>query len=265
MAREYTGKEPIAIKTRQEIAAMRKAGALAAKILKFAAGLVAPGVTTDQVDAKVHDEIIKHNAYPSPLNYFSFPKSLCTSINEVMCHGIPDSRPLEDGDIVNLDITVFHEGVHGDCSATVPVGQISAEDAELIDVTRGALAAGVALVRPGAVFQSIGAAVEEHARSRGFVVSAEFVGHGLGAEFHMPPWIVHTAAGGDARQMEAGMVFTIEPILLRGRARPRFRIWSDGWTAVATDGRRSAQFEHTVLVTADGAELLTAPPAVTGT
>ena len=283
-------------------ARMRKASAVARDALAHAGARVAPGVTTAQLDALVHDHIVARGAYPSPLGYMGFPKSCCTSVNEVVLHGIPDDRPLRGGDIVNIDVSAYVDGVHGDTSRTFLVveeeddgaGDSSGAAAALIAATEECLAVGIALSGPGVPFTAVGEAVHARALALGYDVVREFTGHGIGAHFHMFPHVLHTplaaylattgqsagvadlnaALGGDAPlhallnpgAMEPGMAFTIEPALTeRG---PDVAMWSgaqaDGWTVVTRDGGWSAQAEHTLLVTEDGVEVLTAADGATG-
>jgi methionyl aminopeptidase len=234
---------------------MRVAGRAAAEVLQVVGAAVAPGVTTDELDALCHEEIIKRGGYPSPLNYGGFPKSLCTSVNEVICHGIPDDRPLRDGDIVNLDVTIYLDGVHGDTNATFPVGQIDEASAHLIEVTRACLERGIAAVEPGRPVRAIGRAIQEHAEAHGYGVVRAFVGHGIAEEFHTDLQIPHYDDPRATTILEPGMTFTIEPMITMGAW--QHEIWPDGWTAVTVDRKRTAQFEHTLLVTDDGAEILT--------
>jgi len=248
--------EPL-VKDPDVLERMRRTGQAAADILRAAAALVAPGVTTDELDAFVHDECIRVGGYPSPLNYRGFPKSLCTSVNEVICHGIPDDRPLADGDIVNLDVTLFREGVHGDTNMTVPVGTIDPLSQRLIEVTRECTELGIAAVRPGERVNAIGRAIETHAHANGFEVVRAFIGHGIGEQFHTDLQIPHYFERRATLVLEPGMTFTVEPMISAGTW--RHEIWADGWTAVTTDRTRVAQFEHTLVVTDDGAEILTRP------
>jgi methionyl aminopeptidase len=248
--------EPL-VKDADVLERMRRTGRAAAEILRAAAALVAPGVTTDELDAFVHDECIRVGGYPSPLNYRGFPKSLCTSVNEVICHGIPDDRALADGDIVNLDVTLFREGVHGDTNMTVPVGTVDPLSRRLIDVTRECTERGIAAVRPGEPVNAIGRAIEEHAHANGFEVVRAFIGHGIGEQFHTDLQIPHYFERRATLRLEPGMTFTVEPMISAGTW--RHEIWADGWTAVTTDRTRVAQFEHTLVVTDDGAEILTLP------
>ena len=250
-----TEEEPL-VRPPAQIEAMRRAGEVAAEVLALAGAAVRPGITTDELDAIVHDACIERGAYPSPLNYRGFPKSVCTSVNEVICHGIPDSRQLLDGDIVNVDVTVYLGGVHGDTNATFPVGRVDPVSRRLISVTSHCLELGIAAVRPGRPVSDIGRAIEEHARAAGFSVVRSFVGHGIGQVFHNRLAIPHFFDPRADTVMEESMTFTIEPMINVGGFRARS--WADGWTAVTADGSRSAQFEHTLVVTAGGAEVLTA-------
>lgn len=247
------------VRTPDEAAAMRRSGAAAAEVLLIAGSMVAPGVTTDAIDARVHDEALARGAYPSPLNYRGFPKSVCTSINEVICHGIPDSRKLRDGDIINIDVTLYLDGTHGDTSATFFVGDVDPVDRMLVLETRRAMYKAIGAVRPGAPFNAIGKAIETHAKQFRLGVVRDFIGHGVGTEFHSNLQIPHYYHPRLTLPMEAGMSFTIEPMLTLGAI--DCIIWDDDWTAVTTDGRRTAQFEHTMIVTGDGVELTTVTAA----
>jgi methionyl aminopeptidase len=244
---------------------MRRTCAAAADTLVAVGRLVAPGVTTEALDIACHELAIAAGAYPSPLGYGApaqrpYPKSLCTSVNEVICHGIPDSRELREGDIVNLDITLFREGVHGDTNATFVVGQTDPESQRLITVTRDCLRYAIDAVRPGEPLRVIGRAIEDHATANGFNVVRDFIGHGVGEQFHTKPEVLHYD-GGTMTPLLPGMVFTIEPMIAVGSW--RVRIWPDSWTAITEDRKRTAQFEHTILVTDDGAEILTVPTDTT--
>ena len=234
---------------------LRAAGAAARRVLDVVGAAVAPGVTTDALDAVAHDAYVAEGGYPSPLGYRGFPKSICTSVNEVVAHGIPDDRPLADGDIVNCDVTIFLDGMHGDCSATFLVGDVDPATRRLVDVTAQCLAAGVAAVRPGARLRDIGRAIQSVAHAEGFGIVRELVGHGIGEEFHAPPYVRHYDEPADRSKLRAGTVFTIEPMLTLGS--PDVIQWDDGWTILTLDGLPSAQFEHTVIVTRDGVEVLT--------
>jgi methionyl aminopeptidase len=233
---------------------MRAAGALAAAALEFAGQLVAVGVTTDALDAAVHDFLVQRGAYPSPLRYQGFPKSICTSVNEAVCHGVPDDRALKSGDIVNVDVTAYLGGFHGDTNATFAVGTPSAAVVELIEATSAALDAGIAACGPGAPFAAIGHAVQRVADAAGLSVVREYVGHGIGRVFHAAPAVLHHR-NWSAGRMAVGQTFTIEPIMTLGGR--RHRTWADGWTVVTADGSLTAQFEHTLLVTDDGVDVLT--------
>ena len=246
------------VRTPTEIAAMRRAGSAAAEVLMIAGRHVAPGVTTDAIDALVHAEILRRGGYPSPLGYRTFPKSVCTSINEVICHGIPDSRPLAAGDIVNIDVTVYLDGVHGDTSAMFCVGEVDAESHRLVRETHRALEAAIAVVAPGVAVNAIGKAIESVARGGRLGVVREFVGHGVGTDFHGSLQIPHYHDDRNSLPLAEGTTFTIEPMLTLGSA--EVEMWSDGWTAVTADRSCSAQFEHTLVVTADGVEILTVDP-----
>jgi methionyl aminopeptidase len=243
------------VKSADVLARMRRTSRAAAEILALLGEAVRPGVTTDEIDALCHDESVRRGGYPSPLGYHGFPKSLCTSVNEVVCHGIPDDRVLRDGDIVNLDVTLYREGVHGDTNATFLVGRVDPESQRLVRVTRECLERAIEAVRPGAPVNAIGAAIQDHAEGHGFGVVREFVGHGIGEQFHTGFQVPHYFVPSLTEPLEAGMVFTIEPMITMGAWRTR--MWSDGWTAVTIDGGRTAQFEHTIFVTEDGADVLT--------
>jgi methionyl aminopeptidase len=244
-----------AVKSPDVIARMRRTGASAAEILRRAGELVRPGITTEAIDVFVHELSIEMGGYPSPLNYGRFPKSVCTSVNEVICHGIPDDRPLADGDIVNLDVTLYREGVHGDTNATFLVGAVAPEFVRLVDVTRGSLEAAIAAVRPGVPINAIGKAIEDHVRPYRYGVVRAFVGHGIGEQFHASLQIPHYYDPRATTVLRPGMTFTIEPMITLGTV--QHQVWPDDWTAVTRDGKRTAQFEHTVLVTDDGVEVLT--------
>jgi methionyl aminopeptidase len=244
------------VKSPDELARQRRACRAAARVLRIAGEAVKVGITTDALDEIAHAEIVRLGGYPSPLNYRGFPKSICTSVNEVICHGIPDSRPLEDGDIVNLDVTVYLDGMHGDCSATFLVGDVDAEGQRLVRVARECLERGIEAVHPGRPISDIGKAIEAHAARHGYGIVRSYCGHGIGEGFHTALQIPHHYDRSARRVMEEGMTFTIEPMVTEGTWEDL--LWDDGWTAVTADGRRTAQFEHTILVRADGAEILTA-------
>ena len=246
------------VKSPEIIEKMRTAGRAAAEILAETAAHIAPGVTTDELDAICHQLCIDRGGYPSPLNYHGYPKSLCTSVNEVICHGIPDDRVLVEGDIVNLDVTIFLDGVHGDTNGTFGVGAIDAASRRLIHETREACDAGIRAVRPGRPISDIGRAIEAHAERHGYGVIRAFVGHGIGEQFHTDLHIPHYFDPTATVVMEPGMVFTIEPMISMGDW--RHVMWDDGWTAVTRDRSLSAQFEHTLGVTEDGCEIFTHSP-----
>jgi len=251
----YTGPE---VKDAETIERIRVASRIAAQAMEAAAAVIAPGVTTDEIDRVGHEFLLDHGAYPSTLGYRRFPKSLCTSVNEVVCHGIPDSRPLEDGDIVNIDITAFIGGVHGDTDATYPVGEVDEESRLLVERTREATLRGIKAALPGREINVIGRVIESYARRFGYGVVRDFTGHGIGAAFHSGLIIPHYDAAPEYNTIiEPGMTFTVEPMLNLGT--PQWDMWDDGWTVVTKDRRRSAQFEHTILITESGNEILTLP------
>ena len=250
----YVGPE---VKDADTIERMRVAGRLAARALQEVGRHVTPGVTTDDLDRVGHDFLVDHGAYPSTLGYRGFPKSLCTSVNEVICHGIPDSRVVEDGDIVNVDITAYVEGVHGDTNATFLAGDVAAETRLLVERTEEALRRAIRAVRPGRRVNVIGRVIEAYAARFGYGVVREFTGHGIGTSFHSGLVIPHYDDPHYDDVIQAGMTFTIEPMLCLGTA--AWDMWDDQWTVTTRDKRPSAQFEHTLLVTADGAEVLTRP------
>ncbi len=230
----------------------------ARRVLDRLAGGIHPGVTTDHLDALAHQAYLDEGGYPSTLGYRGYPKSLCTSVNEVVAHGIPDDRPLEAGDIVNCDVTIFLAGMHGDCSRTFFVGgaeAVAPRTRELVETTEEALRAGIAAVNPGGRVRDIGRAIESVARRRGFGIVRELVGHGIGEQFHGEPHVHHYDEPRNRATLRPGMTFTIEPMLTEGMA--EVGLWDDGWTISTVDGLPSAQFEHTVVVTADGVEVLT--------
>lgn len=261
----FSGSE---VKDAGTIERMRAACRLAAQAREEVGRHVAPGVTTDELDRIGHEFLCDHGAYPSTLGYRGFPKSLCASVNEVVCHGIPDDRVIEDGDLVNIDITAFLDGVHGDTNATFLAGDVDEESRLLVERTREALDRGIRAVKPGRRISVVGRVIEAYARRFGYGVVREFTGHGIGTAFHsglvVPHYDVEAGVGpGEepdpygAEVILPGMTFTIEPMLNLGTH--EWEMWDDGWTVVTRDRRRSAQFEHTLLVTADGAEVLTLP------
>jgi methionyl aminopeptidase len=248
----------VRIKDAETVEKMRIASRIAATAMVEASKAVAPGVTTDQLDAIAHEYMLDHGAYPSPLGYKGFPKSVCTSVNEVICHGIPDARPLEDGDIVNIDVTAYIHGVHGDTDATYLVGDVDEESRLLVERTHEAMMRGIRAARPGREINVIGRVIESYAKRFGYGVVRDFTGHGIGLEFHSGLIVPHyDAAPHYDTVIEPGMTFTIEPMLNLGTH--EWNMWDDGWTVVTRDGRRSAQFEHTIVITDDGNEILTLP------
>jgi methionyl aminopeptidase len=259
---EYVGKKsPVTgepdVKTPELIALMRVAGKLAAQALEEVGRHVRPGVTTDYLDEIGHNALIAHGAYPSTLGYKNYPKSLCTSLNEVICHGIPDDTLINDGDIVNIDITGFINGVHGDTNATFLAGDVDEESRLLVERTHEAMMRGIRAVAPGRPLNAIGRVIESYARRFGYGVVRDFTGHGIGTNFHSGLIVPHYDDPRTDVIMEPGMTFTIEPMLTLGTI--DYDIWPDGWTAVTKDRKRTAQFEHTLLVTDDGYEILTLP------
>ena len=260
---EYVGKPAPSpfrgseIKDPETIEAMRTAGQLAARALAEVGAAVAPGVTTDDLDRIGHEFLLDHGAYPSTLGYRGFPKSLCTSVNEVICHGIPDSTLLVEGDICNVDITAYIGGVHGDTNATFLVGEVSDAARLLVERTHEATVRGIAAVAPGRPLNVIGRVIESYARRFGYGVVRDFTGHGIGTHFHSGLVVPHYDDERFDTILEPGMTFTIEPMLTLGTH--DYDMWADGWTVVTKDRRLSAQFEHTILVTNTGSEILTLP------
>jgi methionyl aminopeptidase len=260
---EYVGKkaptrtgEPD-VKTPEQIEKMRIAGQIAGAALAEVGKAIVPGITTDELDRIGHEFLLDQHAYPSTLGYRGFPKSLCTSINEVICHGIPDDTVVNDGDIINIDITAFIGGVHGDTDATFLCGDVDEESRLLVERTHEAMMRGIKAVRPGRAINVIGRVIEAYAKRFGYGVVRDFTGHGIGTSFHSGLVIPHYDDPGSVTVMEPGMTFTIEPMLTLGTY--EYDIWSDGWTVVTKDRKRTAQFEHTLLVTDTGAEILTLP------
>ncbi|MBS4943167.1 MAG: type I methionyl aminopeptidase [Actinomyces graevenitzii] len=246
------------IKTPETVEKIRRAGRIAAQAMEAAAGAIAPGVTTDALDKIAHEYLCDHGAYPSCLGYMGFPKSICTSINEVICHGIPDSTVLNEGDIINLDVTAYIDGVHGDTNATYGVGQIDEQSALLIERTRNSMMRAIKAVRPGREVNVLGRVIESYAKRFNYGVVRDYTGHGVGEAFHSGLIIPHyDSAPLYDTVMEVGMVFTIEPMLTLGTI--EWEQWDDGWTVVTKDRSRTAQLEHTLVVTEDGADILTLP------
>ena len=234
---------------------LRHAGAVAAEVLRSAGAAVAPGVTTDELDRIAHETYLRLGAYPSDLGYKGYPKSVCTSVNEVVCHGIPDDRPLQEGDIVNIDVTAYIGGVHGDTSATFLVGQVDEPTRALVETTREATLRGIAAIRPGGDLLDVARAIQPFAHARGFGVVRDWGGHGIGEVFHADPHVYHSIERTDPFPLVPGLTLTVEPMLTAGTN--RHHTWDDDWTVVTDDLLVSAQFEHTVIVTADGVEILT--------
>ncbi|MCL2787795.1 MAG: type I methionyl aminopeptidase [Micrococcales bacterium] len=263
---EYVGKaEPDSepwrgseVKDAATIERIRRACRVAAQALVAVGEAVKPGVTTDALDAIGHEFLCERGAYPSTLGYRGYPKSLCTSINEVICHGIPDSTVLEEGDIVNVDITAFIGGVHGDTNATFLVGEVDSASRLLVERTRQAMERGIKAAKPGRAVNVIGRVIESYAKRFGYGVVRDYTGHGIGEAFHSGLVIPHYDSAPEYSEViEAGMVFTVEPMLALGTE--QWELWDDGWTVVTADRRRSAQFEHTILITHQGPEVLTLP------
>ena len=252
---EWTGSH---IKSEDQIEKIRAAGKIAAEAIALVGAHAKPGVTTDELDKLAHEYIVSQGAYPSTLGYRGFPKSCCTSINEVICHGIPDDTVLQDGDIMNVDITAFKDGFHGDSNATFLIGNVSKEIADLVERTKEALDRAIAVVMPGRPINVIGRTIESYAKRFNYGVVRDFTGHGIGEAFHSGLVIPHfDAAPNYSNTMEVGMVFTIEPMLTLGTH--EWDIWSDNWTVTTKDKSITAQFEHTLVVTESGARVLTLP------
>ena len=248
----------IMIHDKDSFAAMRKAGKLAAEVLDYITPYVEPGVTTDILDKKCYDFIVKNNAIPAPLNYKGFPKSICTSINHVICHGIPGDKVLINGDIVNIDITVILDGWHGDTSRMFCVGKTGIKAMKLVETTFEAMWRGIEVVKPGATLGDIGYAIQNFAEKKGYSVVRDFCGHGIGRVFHDSPSVLHYGKQKEGIVLKEGMFFTIEPMINIGKY--DVKMLSDGWTAVTKDKSLSAQFEHTLSVTSSGYEIFTLSP-----
>ncbi|MYX32338.1 MULTISPECIES: type I methionyl aminopeptidase [unclassified Streptomyces] len=252
--RPYDGPE---VQSAETIEKMRIASRIAAQAMEEAAKAIAPGVATDELDRIAHEYMCDHQAYPSDLGYRGFPKSLCSSVNEVICHGIPDSTELRDGDIVNLDVTAYIHGVHGDTNATYLVGEVAEESRLLVERTRESLNRAIKAVKPGRQINVIGRVIESYAKRFGYGVVRDFTGHGINTAFHSGLIVPHYDDPRATTIMKPGMTFTIEPMLTLGTH--EYEIWDDGWTVVTKDRKRTAQFEHTLVVTDTGAEVLTLP------
>lgn len=246
----------IIIKTPEEIEKMRTAGRLAAEVLDMIAPFVIPGATTGELDRRCHDYIVNHQqAIPAPLNYHGFPKSICTSINHQVCHGIPGEKRLKKGDIVNIDITVIKDGYHGDTSMMFFIGKPSVLAQRLTRIAHECLVEGIRIVKPGIQLGDIGHVIQQHAESNNYSVVREYCGHGIGKEFHEEPQVLHYGNPGTGPELKAGMTFTIEPMINAGKR--NVKLLKDGWTVVTKDRSLSAQWEHTILVTDSGFEVLT--------
>ncbi|MFT4201869.1 type I methionyl aminopeptidase [Gordonia sp. (in: high G+C Gram-positive bacteria)] len=260
---EYVGKKTAKegaepwVQTPEIIERVRVASKIAANALATAGAAVAPGITTDELDGIVHDYLVAHDAYPSTLGYKGFPKSCCTSLNEVICHGIPDSTVVADGDIVNIDVTAFIDGAHGDTNATFLAGNVAQEAVDLVERTRIATERAIKAVKPGRELNVVGRVIEAYANRFGYNVVRDFTGHGIGETFHNGLVVLHYDQPSVDTVLEPGMVFTIEPMINLGGL--PYEIWDDGWTVVTRDRQWTAQFEHTLVVTDDGAEVLTLP------
>ncbi|KAH9522909.1 Methionine aminopeptidase 1 [Dermatophagoides farinae] len=249
------GSTQIRVLDDEEIEGMRLACKLAREVLDVAYEAADVGITTDEIDRLVHEACIERECYPSPLNYYNFPKSCCTSVNEVICHGIPDQRPLENGDILNVDITVYHRGFHGDLNETMFIGEVAPQHRKLVQVTYEALQKAIAIIKPGEKYREIGNVIQKHVSAHGYSVVRSYCGHGIHRLFHTAPQVPHYAKNKACGIMKSGHSFTIEPMISEGNWRDQ--TWPDEWTAVTMDGRRSAQFEQTFLVTDIGCEIMT--------
>ena len=255
---EYEAWDEGRIKSPDIIERMRASGKLAGEVLAMAGEMVAPGVTTEEIDIAVHEAFVAAGAYPSTINYHGYPKACCTSVNEVICHGIPDSRVLREGDICNIDVTGWLNGVHGDTNATFFVGDVDPESQQLVRVTEEAMWRGIEAVKPGSPLSDIDRAIELTCKPYKYGVVRAFVGHGIGEQFHTDIQVLHYYDSRSSTIMREGMTFTIKPMITLGTI--NYKIWDDDWTAVTSDGKRTAQYEHTILVTADGADVLTGGP-----
>ncbi|MDM8523772.1 type I methionyl aminopeptidase [Desulfococcaceae bacterium HSG8] len=251
----YFRKHKIRLKGEKDIEGIRKAGRLVLETLDLAESSIRPGMTTDEINTLIHDFTIKNNARPAPLNYRGFPKSTCVSVNEVICHGIPGKRILNDGDIVNVDVTSVLDGYYADANKTFFVGEPGTDAKKIVEVSKESMKLGISMVRPGNTIGDIGWAIQDYAEERDCSVVREFVGHGVGFEFHESPQVPHYGIRGDGIVLVSGMVFTIEPMINLGGK--ELQVLGDKWTAITLDGSLSAQFEQTVLVTEDGFESLT--------
>jgi len=248
----------VSIKTPAELEKMRQAGRLAAEVLEMIRPKVVPGITTGELDAICHDYIVnEQKAIPAPLNYHGFPRSICTSVNDVVCHGIPsDTKKLKSGDIINIDVTVIKDGYHGDTSIMVGVGDVAPHAQRLMQITQECLYKAIRIVKPGTTLGDIGAIIQEHAEKNYYSVVREYCGHGIGAVFHEEPQVLHYGRAGEGLMLKPGMTFTIEPMINAGKRHTKLNA-KDGWTVTTKDGRLSAQWEHTMAVTETGVEIFT--------
>ncbi|MDK8662851.1 type I methionyl aminopeptidase [Corynebacterium coyleae] len=250
--------EPV-IQTPETIEAMREASKIAANALALAGAAVAPGKTTDEIDGIVHDYLIGHGAYPSTLGYRGFTKSSCVSLNEIVCHGIPDTTVIQEGDIVNIDVTAYKNGVHGDTNATFFAGEVAQEHKDLVNRTYQAMMRGIKAAKPGREINVIGRVIEAYAKRFGYNVVTDFTGHGVGTTFHNGLVVLHYDSDAYTDVLEPGMTLTVEPMINLGEL--PYTVWDDGWTVQNVDGEYTAQFEHTIVITDDGNEILTIPDA----
>jgi len=248
----------VSIKTPAELEKMRQAGRLAAEVLEMIRPKVVPGITTGELDAICHDYIVnEQKAIPAPLNYHGFPRSICTSVNDVVCHGIPsETKKLKSGDIINIDVTVIKDGYHGDTSIMVGVGDVAPHAQRLMQITQECLYKAIRIVKPGTTLGDIGAIIQEHAEKNYYSVVREYCGHGIGAVFHEEPQVLHYGRAGEGLVLKPGMTFTIEPMINAGKRHTKLNA-KDGWTVTTKDGRLSAQWEHTMAVTETGVEIFT--------
>jgi len=249
------GSNVVVVHTPEQIKLMKEVCKLGAEVLAIGAKAAKPGVTTDEIDAIVHQASIERDCYPSPLNYRNFPKSVCTSINEVICHGIPDSRKLRDGDILNIDVSVYKNGFHADLNETYLVGNVDEAGKKLVQTTYECLELAIKECKPGMLYRDVGKVIQKHAHQNGFSVVRTYCGHGVGQLFHTAPNVPHYANNKAVGVMKPGHIFTIEPMINEGKWQDN--LWPDDWTSTTIDGKRSAQFEHTLLVTETGVEVLT--------
>jgi len=248
----------IIIHSIEDFSGMRKAGKFAAEVLDYIGDFVKPGVKTDNLNSLCHEMIIKNGATPAPLNYKGFPKSICTSVNHVICHGIPGEKKIEDGDIINIDVTVIVDGWHGDSSRMFFVGKVPMKAKRLVEITYNAMMLGIEKVKPGVKLNEIGKVIQHYAEKHGYSVVRDYCGHGIGKVFHAAPNVLHYYEANDATILECGMFFTVEPMLNIGA--PDSRLLADGWTVVTKDKSLSAQFEHTIGVVENGFEIFTVSP-----